>query len=71
VRENPRAASGTPHCHIALRVGPAKRKSRIIQVLQEEAVDIGALCVVIGRHRLRDAWLGFCRRAGIADPCKL
>jgi len=56
---------------IALRVGRPKDSLRIIQFLEEEAVNIAALCGVIARHGLRDAWLAFCRRAGIADPCQL
>ncbi len=56
---------------IALRVGRPKDSLRIIQFLEEEAVNIAALCGVIARHGLRDAWLAFCRRTGIADPCKL
>jgi hypothetical protein len=55
----------------ALRVGRPRDRLRIIQFLEEEAVDIDALCNVIGRHGLGDAWLTFCGRAGIVDPCKI
>jgi hypothetical protein len=55
----------------ALRVGRPRDRLRIIQFLEEEAVDIEALCNVIGRHGLGDAWLTFCGRAGIVDPCKI
>jgi len=54
---------------IALRVDRPKDRTRIIQFLEENAVDISALCDVIGRHGLKAAWQGFCRRTGIADPC--
>jgi hypothetical protein len=53
----------------ALRVGRPRDRVRIMQFLEEEAVDIGALCDVIGRHGLGDAWLTFCDRASIPDPC--
>ena len=56
---------------IALRVGRPKDSLRIIQFLEEAAVNIAALCGVIASHGLRDAWLAFCSRAGIADPCKV
>jgi hypothetical protein len=54
---------------IALRVGRARDRSRIIQFLEENAVDIPALCDVISRHGLGNEWTMFCRRVGIADPC--
>jgi hypothetical protein len=54
---------------IALRVGRARDRSRIIQFLEEKAVDIAALCDVIGRHGFGNEWASFCRRVGIADPC--
>jgi hypothetical protein len=54
---------------IALRVGRARDRSRIIQFLEENAVDIAVLCDVIGRHGLGNEWAAFCRRVGIADPC--
>ena len=56
---------------IALRVGWPKDSLRISQFLEEGAVNISALCGVIGRYGLRDASLAFCSRAGIADPCKV
>jgi hypothetical protein len=54
----------------ALRVDRPKDRIRMIQFLEEEAVDIPALCEVIGRHGLAAAWRVFCGRAGITDPCK-
>jgi hypothetical protein len=54
---------------IALRVDRPKDRLRILQFLEEEAVDLDALCDVIGRHGLRDAWRAFCRRSGVVDPC--
>jgi predicted nucleotidyltransferase len=55
----------------ALRVGRPQDLIRIAQFLQENAVDVTALCALLDRHSLRDAWQSFCRRAGIADPCDL
>jgi hypothetical protein len=55
----------------ALRVDRAKDRLRIIQFLNEEAVDIGILCDLLRRHGLADAWRAFCRRAGIANPCEI
>ena len=55
----------------ALRVDRAKDRLRIIQFLDEEAVDIGILCDLLRRHGLADAWRAFCRRAGIANPCEI
>jgi hypothetical protein len=54
---------------IALRVGRARDRSRIIQFLEEEAVDIEALCDLLQRHGLGNDWAALCRRIGIADPC--
>jgi hypothetical protein len=54
---------------IALRVGRARDRSRIIQFLEEEAVDVAALCDVVQRHGLANDWAALCRRIGIADPC--
>jgi len=55
----------------ALRVNRAKDRNRIIQFLDDEAVDIDTLCDVLGRHGLADAWRAFCRRTGIANPCEV
>jgi hypothetical protein len=55
----------------ALRVNRAKDRYRVIQFLDEEAVDIHTLCDVLGRHDLTDAWRAFCRRTGIANPCEV
>ena len=55
----------------ALRVNRAKDRNRIIQFLDDEAVDIDILCDVLDRHGLGDAWRGFCRRIGIANPCEV
>jgi hypothetical protein len=53
----------------ALRVDRPKDRVRVIQFLEEEAVDISALCRVIARHGLKPAWRAFCGRTGIPDPC--
>jgi hypothetical protein len=47
----------------------SKDRIRIAQFLEENAVDLAALCDVIGRHGLQQAWQAFCHRTGIADPC--
>ena len=55
----------------ALRVGRPQDFIRIAQFLQEQAVDITALCALLDRHSLKDSWQSFCRRAGIGNPCDL
>ena len=55
---------------ICLRVGRPKDLIRITQFLEENAVDFAALCQVLGSHNLEGAWRTFCRRIGIADPCR-
>jgi len=55
----------------ALRVGRPQDFIRIAQFLQEDAVEITALCALLDRHSLRDSWRSFCKRAGISDPCDL
>jgi hypothetical protein len=54
---------------IALRVGRPKDLIRITQFLSENAVAPSALCSVIDRHRLTEAWQSFCKQAGISNPC--
>jgi hypothetical protein len=56
---------------IALRVDRAKDRLRIVQFLEEQAVDLQALCEVIERHGLSVAWAAFCARTGIEDPCRV
>jgi hypothetical protein len=56
---------------ISLRVGRPKDVIRIIQFLDGSVVDFQRLGDILIRHNLADAWRGFCRRAGIADPCGL
>jgi hypothetical protein len=53
----------------ALRTGRPKDRIRIVQFLEENAVDLAGLCDVIARHGLQEAWRRFCHRTGIADPC--
>jgi len=53
----------------ALRTGRPKDRIRMVQFLEEDAVDLGALCDVIGRHGLLQAWQAFCHRTGMSDPC--
>ena len=56
---------------ICLRVGRAKDLIRIMQFLEEDAVDFPALSEVLRRHHLKEAWQAFCSRTGIADPCHI
>jgi hypothetical protein len=56
---------------ISLRVGRPKDAIRIIQFLDAGAINPGLLRDILTRHKLIDAWLAFCRRAGTADPCDL
>jgi hypothetical protein len=53
----------------SLRIGRPRDLIRISQFLEENAVDIAALCAVLDRHALTQAWQSFCRRTGIPDPC--
>ena len=54
---------------IALRVGRPKDLVRITQFLEENAVEHSALCDVVERHGLKNAWQLFCKQTGIIDPC--
>ncbi|MBK3405246.1 hypothetical protein HPY26_21190 [Methylorubrum rhodesianum] len=51
----------------ALKVGRAKDRSRILQFLEEDAVDLAALHHVQGRHDLVEKWQSFCQVVGIED----
>ena len=53
----------------ALRVGRPQDFIRIAQFLQENAVDLTALCALLERHDLKGRWRSFCKRTGIDDPC--
>ncbi|HWA92060.1 MAG TPA: hypothetical protein VG889_18615 [Rhizomicrobium sp.] len=52
----------------ALKVGRLKDLARIQAFLDQKAVDLERLKIVLERHNLLDAWQSFCVRAGIADP---
>jgi hypothetical protein len=54
---------------IGLSVGRPKDLVRIVQFLDEDAVDVDALCSVLSRHKLRFAWQTFCAKMSIEDPC--
>jgi hypothetical protein len=54
---------------IALKVGRPKDFIRITQFLQENAVGLDALCAILDRHDLGEAWRVFCQRTGTIDPC--
>lgn len=53
----------------ALRVGRPKDRVRITQFLEEDAVDLDALCGVLARHGLSQKWNELCTAAGIENPC--
>jgi hypothetical protein len=55
----------------ALRVGRPRDLIRVAQFLQEEAVEISALCRLLDGHSLKDVWQSFCRSTGIRDPYNL
>ena len=53
-----------------LRVGRPKDLIRISQFLNESAVDLRALCPLLARHGLQEAWKAFCARTALRDPCE-
>ncbi len=53
----------------ALKVGRPKDRSRILQFIEEDAVDLEALAGVLGRHDLQERWTTFCATVGLIDPC--
>lgn len=53
----------------ALRVGRPKDLARILQFIEEDAVNVPVLCSVLSRFHLGGAWQHFCRRFGIDNPC--
>ena len=52
----------------ALKVGRLKDLARIQAFLEQKAVDLGRLKMVLERHNLMDEWKRFCAKAAIADP---
>ena len=54
---------------IALRVRRPKDLVRITQFLEENVIEHSALCDVIERHGLKNAWTLFCKQTGITNPC--
>ena len=52
----------------ALKVGRFKDFARILAFLDQQAVDLGRLKMVLERHNLMDEWKRFCAKAAIADP---
>jgi hypothetical protein len=55
---------------IAVKLGRLKDLARVQAFLEQEAVDMGALKDVLGRHNLMANWLSFCTKAGIENPFK-
>ena len=55
----------------SLRVGGPKDFLRIIQFLEEQAVDLSLLSEVLARHGLEESWRSFCKRTGIHDHSDL
>lgn len=52
----------------ALKVGRPKDAVRIVQFLENEAVDLQALRAVLAQHGLQERWRSFCGRMGLVDP---
>jgi hypothetical protein len=52
----------------ALRVGRAKDRIRIVEFLENEAVDLKALRSVLQKHNLLEEWRAFCAKTGISNP---
>lgn len=55
----------------AVSVGRLKDLARVEAFLDQDAVDLAALKLVIERFGLREAWASFCSRAGRLDPLGL
>ncbi len=53
----------------ALRVGRPKDRIRIMQFLEEKAVDLDRLCEILRRHDLSNEWDGLCRSLGVENHC--
>lgn len=53
----------------ALKIGRPKDRLRILQFIEEQAVDIQSMCGVFDRHGLLGAWASFCNAAGIENVC--
>jgi hypothetical protein len=53
---------------IALNLGRLKDLARIEAFLEQKAVELKALKLVIKRHGLAEKWDDFCRKANIQDP---
>ena len=56
---------------VALRTGRPKDRVRALQFLEYDAVEIDALCPVLGRHRLLQALADLCGAVGLSNPCML
>lgn len=55
----------------AINVGRLKDLSRVEAFLDQQAVNLAALRLVIERFKLEEAWIAFCARSGRADPLGL
>jgi hypothetical protein len=53
---------------VALKLGRLKDLARIQAFLEQKAVDLARLKVVLERHKLMDAWKAFCLKAAIKSP---
>jgi len=53
---------------IALKVGRLKDLARVQAFLEQKAVDLARLKVVLERHNLMAAWREFCLKAAIRNP---
>jgi hypothetical protein len=54
---------------IALRTGRPKDRLRVLQFLQNMAMDLAVLCPLLERYGLSRGMSELCRSVGIADPC--
>ena len=52
----------------ALRLGRLKDLARVQAFLEQDAVDLKSLKIVLERHNLVAAWRDFCFKAGIENP---
>jgi hypothetical protein len=64
----PARAFGPEHlAAIALQTGRAKDKARLLQFIEEGALDAGRFQDIVRRHGLLDAWAKF-ERQFLAEP---
>ncbi len=52
----------------AVKIGRLKDLARIQAFLEQNAVDLAALELILERHGLMMSWLSFCSKAGVENP---